>query len=213
MVEPSREALRFADIDQRSAAMSDDRRDVGVVAGNARTYNGPTSPSQTVGTEDIELNKHELQAGVQAGLGAGVAMGLVAIVVSLIEGYGFWTPFNDVAGTVAPALTNRGADFSLSAVIVGILVHFTISVLLGVIFAALYSGIIKLTFQLGVPMLVGFVFGMMTWAVVRFIALPALNSGVYGVPAFITAHAVFGATLGLLYPLMPARRQLANAKV
>jgi hypothetical protein len=173
---------------------SDRPSDSGVVA----RANAPVS----IGTEDISLTRDELVAGAKAGVGAGVAMALVAIIVSLSYGFGPWVPFNDVSGSLIPSYRNLGSTFNLGSVIGGTIIHFTISILLGLIFAALYAGLFKLTFKLGVPMVVGVVFGMMTWMVARYAVLPLLQTGVYGVPAFVTAHAVFGAALGALYPLV-----------
>jgi len=155
-----------------------------------------------VGTEDISLSGAELLAGAKAGFGAGVAMGLVAIVVSLSYSLGPWVPFNDVSGALVPQLRNLGAVFNAGSVFVGTLVHFSISVLLGILFAAIYSAWLKLTFKLGVPIVIGMAFGIMTWMAARYFVLPLLRTGVYGQPAFLLAHAVFGAALGGLYPLM-----------
>jgi hypothetical protein len=163
-------------------------------------------PTVEVGTQKLELNRNELVAGAQAGIGAGVAMGLVAIIVSISYGFGLWTPFKDVAGVLLPQLAASGAEFSLLAVVVGTGLHFVMAALLGVAFAALYAGMFKLTFRVGMPIVVGVLFGLVTWFLVRYLVLPLSGTDVYGVPAFLTAHAVFGAVLGGLYPYMPARR-------
>lgn len=174
------------------------------------TRTDTTGSTVSLRNDNLTLNKSELMAGLQAGIGAGYTMGMVALVVSWIHSWGIWTPFNDVAGALIPAL-GTGVDFNPLSVIFGIIVHFSIAIILGLAFAALYSGVLKLTFNLGVPVVIGFIFSLVTWLAARYIALPLLGSQVYGAPAFLIAHMVFGATLGLLYPLMPARR--TNARV
>jgi hypothetical protein len=161
----------------------------------------------TVGTEDIHLNRAELQAGAQAGVGAGFLMGILAIIVALSSGQGLWAPFNDVASAFIRPVMGAGQAFSLVAVFASLLVHLVLSASLGALFAAIYSGWIKLTFGFGMPIVVGVVFGLITWVVARYFGLPLLNSAMYQEPAFLTAHAVFGAALGLLYPFMPVRQQ------
>ena len=143
-----------------------------------------------------------------AGLGAGVTMGCVAIIVSLSSGFGLWAPFNDVASVLFPGIVAQNGAVNLPTIILGIIIHFTISALLGILFTAIYSGLLKLTFDLGVPITMGLAYSWIIWMMVRFVFLPLLKSGVYEAPAFIIAHGVFGVTLGLLYPLL--RRRLVH---
>ena len=165
-----------------------------------------------VGSQNLSLTGRELLAGGLAGLGGGFAMGLVAMMVSLSHGLGLWAPFNDVAGALFPGIISTGGRSSINVqtVAVGILIHFTISVLLAILFAAIYSGLLKLTFDFGVPITMGLAYSWIIWMVVRFGFLPLLKSGVYEVPAFIIAHGVYGVTLGILYPLIRKSPLLAT---
>ncbi len=167
----------------------------------------PTTRSNTTFRDPgLTFNRAELLAGIQAGVGAGYVMGIVAMVVSWIHNWGFWLPFNDVAGSLVPGLVGIGTfGFNPAAVLIGLIAHFSTSILLGLGFVALYSGILKLSFAYGIPVSVGLVYGLITWLVARFLILPILGSAIYAAPAFLVAHLVFGATLGLLYPRMPAR--------
>lgn len=162
--------------------------------------------STPVGTEDMRLNAAEVLAGLQAGLVAGVVMGILIFFVSLGYGFGLWTPFNDVAGIFFPMFAHADGSFQPLAVPIAIVIHLTTSVLLGMAFAAIYSSFIKLTFSYGLHIMVGVLFGMLIWLFVRFIGVPLTGSQVYQAPAFLMAHALFGALLAILYPLMPARR-------
>ncbi len=166
-----------------------------------------TSPAENiaVGTQNIHLTSREVMLGAIAGLGAGFTMGIVAIIVAISSGFGPWAPFNDVAGALFPGVLATGGGVNAATILVGILIHFTISVLLGMLFTALYSGVLKLTFNFGVPITMGLAYSWIIWMVVRFAVLPWLGSGVYEAPAFIIAHGVFGVTLGFLYPMLRNR--------
>ena len=180
---------------------------------NMKTVHAKTENlSATLRNNNLTLNKSELAAGFQAGIGAGYAMGITAIVVSWVHNWGFWTPFNDVAGAIFPALA-VGVTFNPLSIVIGILIHFAISLLLGIGFAALYSGAFKLTFNYGIPVVIGLIGGFLTWIGARYVGLPLIDSLLYGAPAFLVAHLIFGAVMGLLYPLMPARnRRVTLAK-
>lgn len=168
-------------------------------------------PSGAVGTsisaeKGISLGK-ELIAGMQAGVGAAYAMGLTAMVVVWIHNWSTWAPFNDVASSLIPSLAGIGDSFNFGAVLVSSLVHFIVSIALGLVFAILYGRVIRPHFNDGVPVLAGFVFGMLTWTAARFTVVPFLGSEIYGSLPFLVVHLVFGATLGLLYPVMPGLKR------
>src|SRR5690242_9276360 len=92
----------------------------------------PVSPSArqevAVGSQSLALTTREVIAGAISGLIAGATMGLTAVIVSLSNGYGLAAPFNDVAGALFPGIISQGS-LNAQTVIVGILIHFTISVL------------------------------------------------------------------------------------
>ncbi|MBC8074898.1 MAG: hypothetical protein H7Y32_02380 [Chloroflexales bacterium] len=175
----------------------------------------PASPSANqevaVGSQKIALSGREVLAGAISGVAAGFTMGLVAVVVSLTHGFGLWAPFNDVAGAIFPGVISQTGPINVQTVVAGIFIHFTISVVLGMLFTTLYSGLFKLTFDYGTPLMIGLAFSWIIWMMVRFVFLPLLASGVYEVPAFIIAHGVYGVTLGLVYPIV--RRQLAARRI
>jgi hypothetical protein len=175
----------------------------------------PVSPSArqevAVGSQNLALSSREVIAGAISGIAAGTTMGLTAVIVSLAHGFGLSAPFNDVAGALFPGIISQTGSLNAQTVVVGILIHFTISVLLGMLFTTLYSGVFKLTFDYGTPLMLGLAYSWIIWMMVRFVFLPLLQSGVYEVPAFIIAHGVFGVTLGLAYPIV--RRWLASRHI
>lgn len=163
--------------------------------------------SVVVGTEEIVLTKSELTAGMQSGLVAAYAMGLTAMVVTWVHSWGLWTPFNDVTGAIIQPLAGADARFSMVSILFSVALHFIISCVLGIIFAVLYSRVIKPEANSGMPIVFGFVFGLLTWLVARYTVFPLLGSEIYGTAPFLVVHLVFGATLGLLYPAMLAFRR------
>ncbi len=165
------------------------------------------NPSATVETTTTTRKTtgltQELLAGMQSAVGAAYVMGLTAMIVVWIQNWSPWAPFNDVAGALVPSLAAAGTAFSFPAVILGTLIHFSVSVVLGLLFAMLYGRVIQPHFNDGVPVLAGFMFGILTWLVAHFTVVPFLGSEIYGTLPFLLVHLVFGATLGLLYPIMP----------
>jgi hypothetical protein len=78
------------------------------------------------------LAREVLEAGAVSGLVGGVAMALFATIYAAWAGLGFWTPVESIAETVLGRDTT-GA----SAIIVGLAIHVAVSMLFGVVFAAL----------------------------------------------------------------------------
>ncbi len=159
----------------------------------------------SVDTRGIGLSQAELISAIQSSVIAAYVMGLVAMVVVWIHNWATWMPFNDVAGSLFPSLASGNA-FNPAAVVVGLGVHTVTSIGLGIIFAVLYCRVLKTCTNTGIPVLVGFGFGLFTWLIARLILLPILGSAIYAAPSFLVAHLIFGAVLGVLYPMMLAHR-------
>src|SRR5437588_12271541 len=80
-----------------------------------------------------EPPRRVLLTGAIAGVGGGGMMALFAMSLSYYAGAGFWTPMLLIAGVIfGDAALNGGA----SVLLAGILIHFAMSVTLGLIFAA-----------------------------------------------------------------------------
>lgn len=172
------------------------------------SHNAQNAPA-AVGWRDIESRggRAELVSGFEAGIGAGYTMGLVAMVVSWIHDWNFWTPFNDVAGIFLGSAVGSSPAFNIVAVLLTIIIHFTMSIALGIGFAMLYSGIFKCRTLSALSMSIGLAFGLVTWFLARLVVLPTVGSEIYAAPAFLVAHLVFGATLGVLYPVLLPRNK------
>ena len=77
-----------------------------------------------------------VEAGSVAGLVGGLAMLVVAIVYSAVAGHGPWAPLHAIAATVVGS--TAATEMSLLAVgVAGLLVHATVSIGFGIVFAAL----------------------------------------------------------------------------
>jgi hypothetical protein len=167
-------------------------------------------PNVAVGSQDMRLSSREIGLGALSGLGAGLVMGIVAMIVAAASGMNLLAPFRDVAGAIFPAVLAADGSVNVATILLGVVVHFTIAIILGMIFTIIYSGLLKLTFNFGVPITMGLAYSWIIWMVARYIILPLFGTAVYEVPAFIIAHAVFGVSLGVFYPWLRSRGVLRN---
>jgi len=126
-----------------------------------------------------------------AGALAAVAMLLVAAVSALALGESALLPPRLVAATFSGAWA-LGAS-APGPVLVGLLVHFCLSMTLALLFAAALG----LTSSLRASAW-GLVYGLGVAVLMRFVVLPALNPPLASSPAipFLIAHLVWGAALG-----------------
>ena len=81
-----------------------------------------------------------LGGGVVAGVLAGVALALVLVAMAIAAGHDAWMPLK---GAAAPLLQDRAQapGFDAEAIGVGIAGHFAISIVWGVLFAAIFYGL------------------------------------------------------------------------
>lgn len=144
----------------------------------------------------------DLVAGAMAGIGGGLAMGLLAMVVAFFtpgSDRSIWVPLNQVASTVLGAGV-MDASFNLGTAVVGLLIHLTISAVLGVLFALIYHKLLRLPRQFGIPVLVGAVFGLGVWVLASLLLpLVAPAMAFAARPGFIAGQLVFGITTGIIY--------------
>jgi hypothetical protein len=138
--------------------------------------------------------------GAIAGLGGGVAMAVVAALLTRAIDQDIWLQPKVIASLVLGASVAE-PGFDAAAVAVGTLIHLIVAAALGVIFEVAMRRMLRLPSDLGVPMLTGLVYGLMTWMVAYFVAIPALSPRLLTVyaPAFIIQHIVYGVVLSLIY--------------
>jgi uncharacterized membrane protein YagU involved in acid resistance len=148
-------------------------------------------------------------AGVLGGLVGGAAMALVGTVAGIVIGRGPWYPVNLLAAaairrfqTLNPAQLSA---FSLEGLFVGVVLHFTISIVIGVLFALL------LPIFPGHPVVWSVIGGSALWVMADILFLALLNPAMarlVDVPSFIIAHFGYTILLGLWvsrYETKPSR--------
>lgn len=136
-------------------------------------------------------------AGWIGGVVAGMGMAVVAMVSTIIAGLGPWFPLNLVAATVLRYYQGAPdeviAQFSYPALVVGIILHLTLSVLVGTLFVLLLPAFP------GRPIVWGLVLGPALWFGAQFVVLPLINprmSTEIWTSAFFASHLAFGLILG-----------------
>lgn len=89
----------------------------------------------------IPVEVHPYWTGLYGGLAGGVAMALVAMLFGLLAQGSVWYPVNLLAAGIMPSLaalsTEELRHFSASALIAGLLIHGTASLLVGVLYAVM----------------------------------------------------------------------------
>ena len=141
--------------------------------------------------------------GAIAGLAAGGAMAIVALLITLVLGGDVWIEAKAIAAPIFGPLVMR-PGFELWPILVGTLLHFATSALLGAIYSIVTRRLLKLPSDLGVPVLAGLIYGFFIWSTAYFILLPVVNRYLRGqyAPAFIIQHLVYGVVLGLVYAVL-----------
>jgi hypothetical protein len=138
-------------------------------------------------------------AGICAGLIAGLVMAILAMWFTWLVGKGFLYPLRLTAGFVERNAALEG----VTAPALGVVLHFGMSVLLGVFLAAILSGFStpRLHSDAGQALVFGLIYALIIWAVNQFgilrLADPLMAERMPPV-AFGLAHAIYGAVLGFL---------------
>lgn len=131
-----------------------------------------------------------LEGGVVAGLIGGVLLALWIGVVRLASGLDLWPALK---GPAYPFLGDRvlQAGFDPTAVTVGIVVHFAVAVVWGLLFAVAFKGLTR-----AATMAAGVFWGLVTWVVMFYVVLPLIGAGeiVATTPVWqaLVGHLAFG---------------------
>jgi uncharacterized membrane protein YagU involved in acid resistance len=167
--------------------------------------------NEVLSTEEGEQPKNETtatvwppaiypyHAGVAGGFAGGVGMALIGTIAGMIIGRGPWYPVNLLA---AAAITNfqtlsseQLSEFSLAGLFVGSVLHFTISITIGLLFSFL------LPMFPGHPVGWSLIAGGILWVFADIVLLPLLNprmAELVNVPSFIIAHFAYTILLGVV---------------
>lgn len=125
-----------------------------------------------------------IDAGMVAGLAGGVAMALFATIYAAAAGIGFWQPLEAIAATITGA---SAVHANAGAVILGLVVHLVVSMVLGVVFAALCPREV-----LAAPAIVfGTFAALFVLVLMNLIVLPFVNG-------HVRSHLMWGSDVGVI---------------
>lgn len=164
--------------------------------------------SNTVSTQERSTIEHGVpvaadniypyRVGLIGGVVAGAVMALAMALWGLLTGNGIWYPVNLIAATLLPHLQAASpaqlALFDPMGALVGTLIHFGISIVLGLIFA------VVLPTLPGSTLLWALIVGPLLWVGAQYAVLPVLNprmEELVNQPTFIAAHVAYSLVLGL----------------
>lgn len=112
----------------------------------------------------LPVKVHPISAGVKGGIWGGLVMPVPALLYGWLSGHGIWFPINLLSGMVLPGIATMSVEqleqFSMTFLIVGILIHATISVTIGLIYGVLLPSMPPLP---GGPMISGGVLLPLIW--------------------------------------------------
>lgn len=162
--------------------------------------NGSTGTGASVDITEgvgVPAEIYPYSAGVVGGVLGGAAMAVVAVATGLLIGRGPWYPLNLVAATVLRSLQTAPpevlAQFSLTALVVGFILHMVLSTSIGFLFALLLPTLP------GPPWIWSLTIGPALWFAAQFVVVPAVNpvmSTSVWLPSFFVAHLIYGLVLG-----------------
>ncbi len=173
----------------------------------------------------INLSAARLARGAGAGLVASIVMGIYAMIASVYNDTGFFTPLYHIASSIgSPAAmmdsmqaagSGDSTFFVGGSALLGLLIHMMVGAMAGVIFVLLV-GLRPLARVLIV--ISGVIYGLLVMAVNSLVVLP-LTAAVFGGgdpiadmgkvagwTTFTVEHVLYGLTLGVLVAMMSTLR-------
>jgi hypothetical protein len=154
-------------------------------------------PGVDVHRMHLPLEVYPYSVGLKAGLAGGVAMALVACLFGIVSNGSPWYPINLLAAAGSSALTRAThaelARFNLTGLVLGTAVHAGLSILVGVLYAALLPMFGRRPVLAAGVVIPGVMTGI-TWALLR-VVNPLLNDRIqWG--WFIASQIAFGLVAG-----------------
>lgn len=148
---------------------------------------------------ELPAKVHPYSAGVKGGLAGGAVMAIVASLYGLFSGRGLWYPINLLSAMILPDFADNTvvelSQFSLSALIIGVVLHLITSLLVG-----LFFGVLLPTLPSS-PVFWGGVVGPLLWSAGIYSFMGVLNpvmSEFVSWPWFIASQFAFGIVMGLV---------------
>jgi hypothetical protein len=145
----------------------------------------------------LPLEVYPYSAGIKAGLAGGAAMAIVGCTFGLLAHGSIWYPINLLAAAGSARLTHAGTPellrFSWGGLILGTVAHLSLSVLVGVLYAALLPIFSRRPIITAVVLLPVLMSGI-TWSLLQAVN-PLLNERIEWI-WFIASEVAFGAVAG-----------------
>lgn len=170
---------------------------------NQETFVETATRSQA-NDDGVPARVYPYTAGIVGGLLGGLVMAIPAAAYGLVSGYELWLPFNLAAGvfmTNLQSITPRQpVVFDPFAFGVGLSIHLTLAMLLGLLFTMLLPTLP------GRPVLWSLVIGPLLWSAVMLVVLPSFNPVMaqwLDWPSFVVANLAYALVLGLWIAATP----------
>ncbi len=145
---------------------------------------------------------HPLSAGVKGGLVGGLVMPLPAMLYGLLSGHGIWLPLNLLAGMVVPgvgALKTEELDrFDPTLLVVGILIHATVSLIMGLMYGVLLPALP----DIAKPLAWAALLMPLLWTAVSYLGLQIVDPTVRARiewPWFVVSQFIFGVVAAAVF--------------
>lgn len=147
----------------------------------------------------LPIEIHPYSSGLRAGVFGGVVMGLLACLFGLIDQGSIWYPINLMAAVALPSLagaaTAQLVQFDVWALLLAVLVHGSLSVLVGLLYAMILPMLPRL------PILLGGVVAPLLWSAIVWAALgivnPVLDARIHW-GWFVASQIGFGIAAGIV---------------
>lgn len=136
-----------------------------------------------------------------AGLVASLVMGMIEMIYEAVAGDGFWSPVIYIGATVLRGLQSVPipVSFNFWGVVLGLMGHMMNSVILGLVFVAIFSRSVQ---SRGGLVVAGAIYALAIFFVMWYAVVPAVDPVILNLNAivFAIAHIMWGAALGLIVP-------------
>ena len=143
----------------------------------------------------------DIRRAIVAGIIASVVMGMIEMIYEAAAGDGFWSPLIFIGATVLRRLQSvqMPVRFDFWGVVLGLMGHMMNSVILGLVFAAIFS---HSAMSHGSRTVVGAGYALVIFFVMWYLVVPAVDRVMLNLNAtvFAIAHLMWGAVLGWFGP-------------
>ena len=139
--------------------------------------------------------------GAVSGFFGGIAAMITGALMSLVTRGDLWAQAKQISAVVLGPGAASQPGFVAGPVIVGTLLHLVVSLVLGALFSIVKRRILGLPSDMGMPVLLGLIYGLLVWLLAYYIILPTVNPVLLNTyqPSFIIQNIVYGIVTGLFY--------------